>query len=74
MVDFRGLGHTRRIVHLLFVAVLVVDEIAYVGHGGDDVHVELAVEALLHDFHVEQSEETAAEAEAEGNGTFGRET
>ena len=72
VVDFRGLGHTRRIVHLLFVAVLVVDKITYVGHSGDDVHVELAVEAFLHYFHVEQSEEAAAEAEAEGNGTFGR--
>ena len=41
------------------------DAVRDVGHGGDDVHVELAVETLLDDLHVQQSEESAAEAEAE---------
>ena len=33
--------------------------------GRDDAEVELAVEALAHDLHVQQSQEPAAEAEAE---------
>ena len=33
--------------------------------GGDEVQVELALQALLDDLHVEQAEEAAAEAEAE---------
>ncbi len=41
--------------------------------GGDDVHVVFAAEAFLDDFHVEESEEAAAEAEAEGDGAFGLE-
>ena len=39
-----------------------------VGHRGDDVEVELAVEALLDDLHVQQAEEADAEAEAQGRG------
>ena len=44
--------------------------VRYIGYGGDDVHVEFAVEALLDDFHVEQAEEAAAETESEGEGAF----
>ena len=49
------------------------DLVAHAGGGGDEVEVEFALEALLNDFHVEQAEEAAAEAEAEGDGTFGLE-
>ena len=35
------------------------------GARGDDVEVELALQPLLHDLHVQQAEEAAAEAEAE---------
>ena len=41
-----------------------------VRHGRDDVHVEFAVKPLLYDFHVEQSEESAAETESERERTF----
>jgi hypothetical protein len=37
----------------------------HAGRGGDQVQVELALEPLLHDLHVQQAEEAAAEAEAE---------
>jgi hypothetical protein len=36
-----------------------------VGAGGDELHVVLALEALLHDVHVQQAQEAAAEAEAQ---------
>ncbi len=58
-------GHACRVVHLFHRSVLEIDVVTDVGHGGDDVHVELAVQTLLNDFHVEQSEEPAAESESE---------
>ena len=36
------------------------------GGRGDQLQVELALKALLHDLHVQEAEEAAAEAEAEG--------
>ena len=38
------------------------------GGGGDQVEVELALEALADHLEVEEAEEAAAEAEAEGGG------
>ena len=73
MVDERGVGHAAGIVHLGHRALLVVDVVGDVGDGGDDAHVELAVEAFLDDLHVEQAEEAAAEAEAEGERRLGEE-
>ena len=55
------------------LAVGLGDLVAHAGRGGDEVEVELALQALLNDFHVEQAEEAAAEAEAEGDGAFGLE-
>ena len=46
--------------------MLVVYHIRYVRHGGDDVHIELAIQSLLHNLHVEQSKESTTETEAEG--------
>jgi hypothetical protein len=40
--------------------------------GGDQRQAELALEALLHDLHVEQAEEAAAEAEPERTRRLGR--
>ena len=41
-------------------------DVAHVGHRRDDGHVELALEALLHDFHVEHAQETTTEPESQG--------
>ena len=73
MVDKCLLGQARRIVHLLYAALLVVHHIRHVGHGGDDVHIELAVQTLLYNLHVQQSEEAATETKAKGNRRFWRE-
>ena len=40
------------------------------GQGGDEVEVELALEPLLRDLHVQHTQEAAAEAEAEGDGAL----
>ena len=42
--------------------------IQHARRGRDQVHVELALEPLLDDLHVQQPEEPAAEAEAERDG------
>ena len=60
-------------MHLLHAPVFGIDVVTHVGHGGDDIHVELTVEALLHNLHVQQSEEAAAKAESEGNRRLRRE-
>ena len=65
-----GIGPARRVVDLDDGAVGEVDLVADAGRGGDEVEVELALQALLNDFHVQQAEEAAAEAEAEGDGAF----
>ena len=41
-----------------------------IGHRGDHIHVEFAVQPLLDDLHVEQAEESAAKAEAQRHGGF----
>ncbi len=73
VVDLYRLRHAGGVVYLADLALLGVYEIGYVGDGGDDVHVELAVQAFLHYLHVEQTEKSAAEAEAQGGGRLGRE-
>ena len=52
-------------------AVAHVHVVFHVRYGRDDVHVEFAVEAFLHNFHVQESEESGAEAETERFGGFG---
>ena len=39
--------------------------VRYVRHGGNHIHIELAVQTLLNDLHMQQSEETATESESE---------
>ena len=60
-------------MYLELLALRRGDVVRDVGHGGDNVHVELAVETLLNNLHVEKSEEAAAEAEAECQRTLGLE-
>ncbi len=70
LLDVGGIGPTRGVIDLDDGAIGEVDFVADAGRGGDEVEVEFALEALLDDLHVEQAEEAAAEAEAEGDGGF----
>ena len=65
MVNQRRIRHSARVMHFLYPTLLVVNHIRYVGHSGNDVHVKLAVETFLHDFHMEQPKEAAAETESQ---------
>ena len=60
-----GVRHLRRVLEQLHRAVGLVHVVLHARHRRDEVEVELALEPLLHDLHVQQSEEAAAEAEAE---------
>ena len=53
VVDFYHLARRRR------------DAVLHARRGRDQVDVEFALEALLHDFHVQQAEKAAAETESE---------
>ena len=72
--DLRHLGQSRGVVHLQHLVLRGGDAVRNVRHGRDDVHVELTVEALLDDLHVQQAEETAAEAESERQRALGLES
>jgi hypothetical protein len=70
-VDHRARRHQRRVLHQHLLAVRLEDVVLHARDGGDEIEVELALEPLLHDLHVEETEEAAAEAEAEGGGGLG---
>ena len=46
---------SRRVVHLLLLVLLGIAHVCHVRHRGNHVHVKLAVQALLHNLHVQQS-------------------
>ena len=73
VVDKCLIGKSAGVVHFLHLALLRVAHVADVGHSGDDVHVELTIQSLLHNLHVEQAQKSAAETEAKGHGALGLE-
>ena len=68
-----GSGKLRRVIHLDHVAGRGGDAVAHAGRGGDQVDLEFALQALLHDLQVQQAEEAAAEAEAQRDRILGLE-
>ncbi|CAB5014047.1 unannotated protein [freshwater metagenome] len=60
-----------RIRHDDLVAVIAHDAVDDVRRRRDEVEVRLALEPLADDLHVEQAEESASEAEPEGEGGLG---
>src|SRR5579862_4998178 len=65
--NFAGIGPPRRVVHFDERTVGLCDLVTHAGSSGNEVQAELPLEALLNNFHVEQSKKSAAEAEAEGD-------
>ena len=65
-----GLRQLGGAVDLDHVAVGLRHAVQHARRRGDQVHVELALEPLLHDLHVQQPEEAAAEAEAQRHRGF----
>ena len=73
MFNHRCFWQTRRIMNFLCISVLVVNHIRYVGHGSDDLHIELSIQTFLHDFHVQKSQESTSEAKTKCHRRFRRE-
>ena len=65
MVDIFLFGKSGWVVH--FNGFLFVGDypVRYVGHCGNYAHVEFAVEALLDNFHVQQTQEATTETKAQ---------
>ena len=53
---------------VMLAAVGQGELVAHPGHGHDDGQVELPLQALLDDLQVQQAQEAAAEAQAQGGG------
>ena len=64
-VDLAGVGQAGRRVDLDHLAVRLQHAVAHRGRGDQQLEVELALEPLLDDLHVQEAQEAAAEAEAE---------
>ena len=67
VVDVARSGHLCGVVDDELIGPMVeLDAVLDAGRGGDEVEVELALETLLDDLHVEQAKESATEPEPEG--------
>jgi hypothetical protein len=61
-------GHLARVLDLQHRAVVELDLVDHAGRGGHQVLVELALQPLLHDLHVQQAQEAAAESRSPAPG------
>ena len=71
VIDDRRGRHQRGILDQHQLAVGLEYAILDARHRRDETQVELALQPLLHDFHVQQAEESAAEPEPERRRRFG---
>ena len=70
-LDARGLGKILRAANVNHLAIGLVDVIVHRGARGNEVQVELTLQALLDDLHVQQAQEAHAEAKAQRHRRLG---
>ena len=70
VIDGAGVRVVVGVVHLHHGAVGLVDMVDHAGQRGHKIQIELALQPLLNDLHVEHSKKAAAEAEAQRHGGF----
>ena len=70
MVNHGRVGHTTRVMHFLHITLLIIYMVRNVRHRSNHIHIKLTVQALLHNLHVEQSEETTTEAKTQSQRRF----
>src|SRR5664279_3334235 len=68
--DFAGIGPTCRIVHLDHAAIREGNLVSHPGSGSNQVEIVFALQPLLDDLHVQQTQETAAETKAQRHRAF----
>ena len=71
LLQFALVGHFGRVLDHDHFAIGLDHLVDHAGGGGDEVLVKFALQALLHDFHVQQAQETAAKAKAQRLRDFG---
>ena len=64
-LDLRGIGQIGGIGQFHHRSVCLVDFVNDAGRCGDQVQIVFALKAFQHDFHMQKSEEAAAEAKAQ---------
>ena len=64
-LDLAGIGHLLRGMQADHLAALAEHVVLHGRRGGQEVQVELALQALLDHFHMQQAQKAHAEAEAE---------
>ena len=69
-LDFHGVGVIQGIIHHHHLAGGLRDPVDNVGGGGNQVQIVLPLQPLLDDFHVQKTQESAAETKAQGDGAF----
>src|SRR5581483_9928893 len=65
------LGHLCRRINFRDLAVSGSYFIAHAGRRGDQIEIELALQTLLHNLHVQQSEEATTKTKTESGGRLG---
>lgn len=70
-VYYSGFWKSRGGVDLHHLAFFRESLIGYVGHRGNDAHIKLTLQTFLYNLQMEETQETATEAEAEGHGALG---
>ena len=70
LLNRSGRRKFRGVIHFHHFVGRGGDAVLHAGRGGDQVDIEFALQAFLHDFHVQQAEKSAAKTEAERDGVF----
>ena len=68
--DLTGRRPARRIIDFDHLAIGLVNLVAHAGRGRDQLQIELALQSLLDNFHVQQAEKAAAESESKRDRAF----
>ena len=71
-VDVRGIGQILRARDLTHAAVCEVDVVVHRGGGRDEIEAKLALEPLLDDLHMEESQKARTKAKAKRHRGLGR--
>ena len=71
LLDRGRIGHLGRASHLRSLAATQLDLVADVGRGRQQLEAVLALQPLADDVHVQEAQEAAAKAEAQGLGGLG---
>ena len=65
MVNQSRVRHTSGVMHLIGMPLLVIYHIRYIRNSSNHIHIELTIQTLLNNLHMQQAQETATEPKAQ---------